>query len=406
MTAVIFSYPPEIPTQARTMDTRPTTQHEIALVMPDWYQFLFELVEGILETPTVRNHCNFRNFICKNLDEPVKFPQNYKPDGILTAFPEAWVKDSWIKDCDIPFVNVFPGNDPKIHSVTVDSKTLAKTVVNHFVTLGFQEIGVLYTRNLEASEDLNHEILTEAERLKIPAWFCAVDDGIYPRDWSEFEDSAPKLKERLLNADCRLGVYTYHDMRGRIFADYCLHLGLDIPRQIGVLGRFDSVNARLCNPELSSVVMPAKEMGQQAIHMLAQLIDGETPPVKKAYIPVGEVRARHSTLGLEDKDLLVLSARTMIREKACQGVTVDELITELPIARSTFEKRFRAITGVSPAQEMRRVRLEKARELLITTNMTLEDIAHNIGFTDPRPFVVFFKRESGETPGQYRSNHS
>jgi len=79
----------------------------------------------------------------------------------------------------------------------------------------------------------------------------------------------------------------------------------------------------------------------------------------------------------------------MIRENSCKGLTVEELIQALPIARSTFEKRYQALTGSTPAAEIRKIRIEKARQLLLTSKKTIDEIAADVGFNDARPFVVF-----------------
>ena len=51
------------------------------------------------------------------------------------------------------------------------------------------------------------------------------------------------------------------------------------------------------------------------------------------------------------------------------------------------------------------VRVEKARQYLLTTELPLTKIAPLIGFMDRRAFMVFFKRECGMTPGAFRDTH-
>ena len=81
------------------------------------------------------------------------------------------------------------------------------------------------------------------------------------------------------------------------------------------------------------------------------------------------------------------------------------LVNEMNVSRSTFEKRFIAITGHSPAQEIRQVRLDWARELILTTDLPMSQLAPLVGFKDRRAFVVFFKREAGTTPTAFRDTN-
>ncbi|NWK55848.1 substrate-binding domain-containing protein [Verrucomicrobiaceae bacterium N1E253] len=377
-------------------------RYDIAIIFPDWYAFLHDAMEGVLEIRGIRRHCHFRNFISKDFSQAVDFPKGYRPDGIIVSYDADHMDAPWLEELDIPVVNIFSSTNRIFPTVGVCPVSMAQTIVEHFSTLGFQTLGITGTIHQTHSSPVHQHIIEECTARGMDHWYVEVPDGIHAGAWHMLEEHAPDLKEKLLLSSAKTGVYTVHDMRGRLVADYCTELGIKVPEQVGILGRFDSINARLCTPELSSIVMPARQIGGQAIQLLIQLIDGS--PVDELYpmVEVHEVRVRESTVGKSDPDMIALQARTIIREKACKGLTVDELIQSLPLARSTFEKRYRALTGSSPAQEIRKIRVEKARQLLLTSKKTIDEIAYEVGFTDPRPFVVFFKREVGETPGGFR----
>jgi len=135
---------------------------------------------------------------------------------------------------------------------------------------------------------------------------------------------------------------------------------------------------------------------------LEKMMAGETPEQKHEKIPPRGIRVRGSTLGQSKGEIEILRARSIIRDRAKDGITVDTLIEELDISRSTFETHFIALTGHSPAQEIRQVRTDWARELLLTTDLPMTQLAPLIGFKDRRAFIVFFKREAGMTPSDYR----
>ena len=114
------------------------------------------------------------------------------------------------------------------------------------------------------------------------------------------------------------------------------------------------------------------------------------------------VATRQSTdiLAIDDPDLA--SVLRYIREHACDGITVQDVLKHAAISRSQLERGFRKYLQRSPQAEIRKVQLNRTKELLATTDLTLPQIAQLTGFSHSEYLSVVFKRESGETPGQYR----
>ncbi len=379
--------------------------YDIAIIFPDWYHYLQEITEQILEIHIIRNHCNFRNFVLNDFSHPPDFPSGYQPDGIIVSYDDSAYDAKWLKDTTVPVVNINSSNKHKHPSVGTCEKSMAKIIVDHFTTLNYEMISMIGTANQLNAEPLKKALQQECSNRNIDYWYEEIPDGIQVGEWKRLEDFAPTIKEKLLHPAKKTGIYAFHDMRGRVILEYCNNLKIKVPESIGILGRFNSINARLSTPELSSIVMPTKEIAQTAISLLINLIEKKTIDNLYPKINVNAIKARESTVSKKSPDLFILQARMMIREKACYGLTVDQIIQSLPVARSTFEKRYKAVTGVSPAHEIRDIRIKKARHLLIHTDLSVEEIGRIIGFTDPRPFVVFFKRIVQQTPGEFRNSH-
>jgi LacI family transcriptional regulator len=102
-------------------------------------------------------------------------------------------------------------------------------------------------------------------------------------------------------------------------------------------------------------------------------------------------------------DWAVASAARYMRELASQGCQVNDVLEKVHMSRAALEKRFRKHLNRSPKQEIRRIRLERIKELLVETDLTLERIAELSGFEHPEYMSVLFKRETGQTPGRYRN---
>jgi LacI family transcriptional regulator len=204
-----------------------------------------------------------------------------------------------------------------------------------------------------------------------------------------------------------VGVFTTNDLRGQHVLDVCGRLNLAVPEQVAVIGvDNDELVCNLCNPPLSSVIPNPERIGYEAAHWLDRLMRGERPPVLEIEIPPLGVAVRQSSDVFAVSDAVVASALRFIRERACEGATVQHLVDHLSVSRSWLERNFRKLLNRSPQAEIRTVQVKRCKELLRTTTLSLEKIAPLAGFEHPEYMSVVFKRETGHTPGQYRAQNS
>lgn len=204
-----------------------------------------------------------------------------------------------------------------------------------------------------------------------------------------------------------VGVLACLDGRGQQVLAACRQAGLSVPDQIAVIGvHNDELLCELCDPPLSSVIPNARRAGYEAAALLATAMRGRRLPVVLHEIaPVG-VAARHSTdVGAVDDPKLAQVLRLM-RERAADGGSVKELLRAVPMARTALERRFRAVLGTSPHAHMRRLRMERVRELLVRTSLPVGEIAVATGFEHIEYLSAMFRRECGMTPREFRARHS
>ncbi len=72
------------------------------------------------------------------------------------------------------------------------------------------------------------------------------------------------------------------------------------------------------------------------------------------------------------------------------------------LAPRTFKRRFKEATGHTPIAYVQRIRVERAKRLLETSRMSVEEISWAVGYEDPASFRRLFKRLTGLAPGEYR----
>jgi len=200
-----------------------------------------------------------------------------------------------------------------------------------------------------------------------------------------------------------VGVMATNDVRGQQLLDACRAVDVAVPEEVAVLGvDNDEVLCELCDPPLSSVVPNPQGIGYEAAEMLDGLMARRKASAEEHLIQPLCVASRRSTDVLSIEDHYVAAAVRFIRERACGGVTVDDVVRHTGISRSLLERRFRTYLGRSPQGEIRAVQLKRVKQLLGETDLSLEEIAELAGYAHPEYMSVVFKRVLGLTPGAYR----
>ncbi len=92
------------------------------------------------------------------------------------------------------------------------------------------------------------------------------------------------------------------------------------------------------------------------------------------------------------------------KEMSNADLSVEELSTRFHTSRSTFYKRVLLLTGKTPVEFIRHIRLRRAAELLEKSQLNVAEIAYEVGFNNPKYFTHYFKAEFGCIPSAYRSN--
>ena len=116
-------------------------------------------------------------------------------------------------------------------------------------------------------------------------------------------------------------------------------------------------------------------------------------------------QSQHSALlELAPKSDRIQTVLTYAREHLAQTLSVEQLAQEARLSSRQFSRAFRAETGQSPAKAIENLRLEAARQLLERGRLTLDQIALETGFIDPRRMREAFLRAFGQPPQVIRRN--
>lgn len=101
-------------------------------------------------------------------------------------------------------------------------------------------------------------------------------------------------------------------------------------------------------------------------------------------------------------DAAVLAAQRAVAEHFAVAAPVDEMVSWSGLAPRTFKRRFKTATGHTPIAYVQRIRVERAKRLLESSDQPVEEISWAVGYEDPASFRRLFKRLTGVTPSAYR----
>lgn len=194
-----------------------------------------------------------------------------------------------------------------------------------------------------------------------------------------------------------------NDTAGQKVLEACRRCGVTVPEEAAVLGvDNDEALCQIADPMLSSIIPVHDRVGYHAAELLDRLMQGHRVPAAPLFLKPTTVVVRRSTdvLAMDDRD--VAAAVRFIREQACSGIGVEDVVRRVALSYSTLRRRFQRILSRSVHDEIIRVRLERAQELLAETNLSLARVAVATGFEHQEYLGAVFRAKLGLTPKQFR----
>jgi LacI family transcriptional regulator len=337
--------------------------------------------------------------------------KRWKGDGVLARVENRRTAQTLAR-LRLPTVDLRGRFCPPGGAVLVtDPCECARLAVEHFLDRGFRHFAYCGFPRIDFSDERD-----TCFRTHLATRGFQVDSYVPPRGQRSEDTTAReargelderRIAEWLLTLPQPLAVFACNDARGRQVLAACQLAGLAVPEQVAVLGvDNDEVICELSDPPLSSVEPDARRIGYEGAALLERLMEGDAPAEKTISIPPLGIVSRRSSDAVAVNDPEVAAALHHIRDHACEGLRVPDVVSILSISRATLERRFMQVLGRTPAAEMERVRMHHARLLLSETNYKLRRIAALVGYTSDAQFVTAFRRRMGCTPGQFRARRA
>jgi LacI family transcriptional regulator len=313
-------------------------------------------------------------------------------DGIITRSDDPRIVKS-----GLPTVGLYDRAEDRLRLPMIlnDNLAVGRMAAQHLADRGFRHLAYYGVRG-ERWSDLR------LEGAAAVAKSAKATLAVHPSG-GKWEASQERLKRWILGLPRPLGLVAANDIHGLRALDACRRAGRAVPEEVAVVGADD--DAELCelsDPPLSSVTFNPERVGYEAAALLDRLMAKRAGPGEPLLVPPLGVSTRQSSdiLAIDDAD--VAKAIHYIRRHAFEGITVADILEELPLSRRALEHRFRRRLGRSPKEEIQRLRLDQAKSLLASTDLPLARISDRLGFHQPAYLSAVFKKETGVTPAAYR----
>lgn len=306
-------------------------------------------------------------------------------------------------DTGLPAVNVSAYlASPGIPSVVPDNHAVGRMAAEHLLERGFDHLGYLSTHDNHYAAQRQAGFAARARQHGLDCHTFTPPTPASSKRWGDFERA---LIAWLWQLPKPVGILAATDPTAERLLEVCLQAGIDVPEQIAVLGVDDTqIICESTWPHLSSVAIPFEQIGFRAAAMLDDLIHRriEAGPQTLIQLPPRYVVPRQSTNVLAISDDQVIRAVRYIEAHLGEPLSVDQIVAHLTISRRMLEHRFKRALGRTPAQQITRVRIDRARQLLAETDLDMTSLAHACGYANNTRFGVAFKRVTGTTPTAYR----
>ncbi len=122
---------------------------------------------------------------------------------------------------------------------------------------------------------------------------------------------------------------------------------------------------------------------------------------------LGQIFASRKYLFFEGKEVedQIRQAKLLILENLNLNISQENIAKSIGMGYSLYRKKFKEYTGVSPAQYQIQMRINKAKDLLIITNQSFKELAHELGFESTDYFFRLFRQKTGFTPSEFREKN-
>jgi LacI family transcriptional regulator len=392
-----------VPTSAPTLPRAPT--RHVALLIETSGSYGRGILQGIARFNRTRGAWSTFFRPEGPAAPPPEWLRGWKGDGMLMRIDTKELADL-ARRSKVPVVNLrgtFATHLPFPY-VTADNAKVGELAAEHLRERGLREFAFV-----GRPRGTNPTLDERGDHFQLAVKKAGLDVHVFPaqrsRKRSDWEDEQDRLAEWIRDLPKPVGVMACNDEMGLQVLDACRRCGAAVPDDVAVIGVDNDVPlCELAIPPLTSVDVNPEGIGYAAAELLENMMSGrkasENKPIK---IQPRGVVTRRSTDIIASEDEEVGRAARFIREHACNGLQIADVLSHMGMSRATLQQRMKQTIGRTIHQEIQRVKLNHAKARLLDPSATIKQVARESGFASVQYLTRVFHAMTGETPAKYRA---
>ena len=323
--------------------------------------------------------------------------REWQPSAIVTEWLPGLTEALVGLGCPVILV---PSDEPVagVFSVDIDDVAIGRLAAEHLIARGYQNFA--FVGRGDAHYAKQRLAGFQAVVGEVPVYWEEF------RDWRQYDeywrDPDEDMVGWLAARATPLGIFTAHDPTGRHVLEAAAQAGLEVPFAVGVISANDDETVcEMARPALSSIRLPWRRLAAEVVQMIEAIWSGK-PPLAPELVQPLEIVARGSSSYEAVGDPVVRRAMRCLVEQISTIVSVEEWAAKAGVSRRVMERRFLAALGRSPLAMIQHERIERAKNLLTTTELPVAIIAERCGFQSNERLTVNFRASAGVPPATYR----
>ncbi|MES2923939.1 MAG: substrate-binding domain-containing protein [Verrucomicrobiota bacterium] len=323
--------------------------------------------------------------------------REWQPSAIVTEWLPGLTEALVGLGCPVVLV---PSDVPVagVYSVDIDDVAIGRLAAEHLIARGYQNFAFVGRSDAHYAK----QRLAGFEEVvgEVPVYWEEF------RDWRKYDeywrDPDEDMVGWLAAQATPLGIFTAHDPTGRHVLEAAAQAGLEVPFAVGVISANDDETVcEMARPALSSIRLPWRRLAAEVVQTI-EAIWANKPPLSPILVQPLDIVARGSSSYEAVGDPLVRRAMQYLVEHISTIISVEEWATQVGVSRRVLERRFLTSLGRSPHAMIQHERVERAKNLLTTTDLQVAAIAERCGYQSNERLTVNFRASVGVPPATFR----
>ncbi|HOL32447.1 MAG TPA: DNA-binding transcriptional regulator [Anaerohalosphaeraceae bacterium] len=330
------------------------------------------------------------------------WPPQWTPSGVITCNYDLTRKYT---DKRIPTILTTESNSEgsNLPKIVIDHDEIGRMAAKEYLNRGYRYFGYCgfdeYIWSVKRGN--SYKKYLEDKGFEVYRY-----QPVKPNSSRRWEKERIALAKWLHGLPKPIGIFTCDDTRGRDVIEICSLEQCEIPGQVAVLGAdSDSIICNSCSPPLSSIKLDFINAGYKAAELLDKLMRGEKPSLETILVHPLEVETRRSTDITAVHDTDVKEAIRFIHNHIYENIQVNDVVYAISVPKRKLQDKFYALLGRTISEEIKRIRADKISQMLLKTDMSVQQITLKFGHYGLRHVARFYKRQTGLTPTEFRHKY-